>query len=236
MKSALSLRTLALGLCLLAALQAALVQAAQLQSPPPLRLDAPEQERGPARAPAAIQPESAAAPALPPLSPKAATDQSAAPRLVTAQTAAPQAATGQGSPDQNAATAALPDLNIAWGGYFQALGLLCLLLAVLWALLYFFKRRGGLGGFMLSGSPVLRIESRLALGPKKWIIVTRYLDRRLVIGVTDQTISLLAEFRDEESANAPEKDAGAEGKSGLPDLSFAELIIRDKKGPEADAG
>lgn len=247
MSSAPYLRALALGLCLLAALEAGQVLAAQLQSPPPLRLEAPEntpstapaQEPAPSQSPAPqVPPGSAAAPALPPLSPKAASDQNAAAQVAATQTAAPKATAAKAAAGQNDSSAAvpLPDLNIAWGGYFQALALLCLVLAALWALLWFFKRRGGLGGFMLSGSPVMRIESRLALGPKKWIIVTRYLDRRLVIGVTDQAISLLAEFHDEEMASAPEKSDKQAGKSGLPDLSFAEFIKRDKKEPAPDAG
>lgn len=37
----------------------------------------------------------------------------------------------------------------------------------------------------------MRIESRLALGPKKWVVITRYMDKRLVLGVTDQQINLL---------------------------------------------
>jgi flagellar protein FliO/FliZ len=46
--------------------------------------------------------------------------------------------------------------------------------------------------FGMGDGPSLRLESRLALGPRKWIMAVRYMDKRLLIGVTDQNISLLA--------------------------------------------
>ena len=102
---------------------------------------------------------------------------------------------------------------------------MCLALAVLWALLWFVKRRGGMSGMVFSSSPGMRIESRLALGPKKWILVARYQDRRLVLGVTEHSISLLTELYDEKDlANA----AGADAQEAA-GLSFASLLGQDKK-------
>ncbi len=85
------------------------------------------------------------------------------------------------------------NLSLSWSSYFEALAILCFALALLWAILWMIKRHGKPGLFSGSAS-AMRIESRLALGPKKWIIVVRYLDRRLVLGLTDDNISLLTEI------------------------------------------
>ncbi|MDL2207625.1 flagellar biosynthetic protein FliO [Desulfovibrio sp. OttesenSCG-928-F20] len=151
---------------------------------------------------------SAAAPALPAVSPQSAP--------------APVAA-----PAQTTATPPLPDISLSWSGYFQALAILCLALAALWALLWLVKRRGGIGGMTFSSGQGLRVESRLALGPKKWLLVVRYMDRRLVIGVAEQNISLLTELCDGEKAPA----AGT-GDDDTPGLSFASLLKKDKEPPQ----
>ena len=41
---------------------------------------------------------------------------------------------------------------------------------------------------------IMAIESRLSLGPKKWMVVTRVHGKRLVLGVTDHTITKLVEL------------------------------------------
>lgn len=53
----------------------------------------------------------------------------------------------------------------------------------------------------------MRVENRLALGPKKWIFIVRCMEKRLVLGVTDKTITLLSEapLSEEELAPAPKK-------------------------------
>lgn len=99
----------------------------------------------------------------------------------------------------------LPDfsgLSISWGGYFEALAILCFVLAFLWAVLWLMKRHKG--GLFSGGAPGMRIETRMALGPKKWIVVARYLDRRLILGVTDERITMLTEM--------PVEEAPAEGR------------------------
>ena len=96
------------------------------------------------------------------------------------------------------ALSGISDLSLSWSGYFQALAVVCFVLALLWALLWFVKRHGK-GGF-LGGSSALRIESRLDLGPKKWIMVIRYMDRRVLVGLTDENISLLANMPAENGA------------------------------------
>lgn len=106
------------------------------------------------------------------------------------------------------------NLSLSWGGYFEALAIVCFALALLWALLWLVKRYGRVGGF-LGGSTAMRVESRLALGPKKWLLVVRCQDRRLVLGLTDANISLLTELplADEPGA-AASPAATAKAKNG----------------------
>lgn len=104
----------------------------------------------------------------------------------------------------SSALAGASNLSFSWSGYFEALAILCFALALLWAVLWLVKRHGR-GGF-LGNTAGMRVENRLALGPKKWIIVVRYLDRRLVLGLTDQKISLLTEIPLE--SGPAEKTAG----------------------------
>ena len=111
----------------------------------------------------------------------------------------------------------VPDAAFAWGGYFEALAWLCFALALLWLVLWLIKRRGL--GFSGESTPGMRIESRLALGPKKWVIVARYLDRRLILGVTEQQITLLSEL----PAPPPE---GSEPRNKQ-DKTFAAFLNRE---------
>lgn len=144
--------------------------------------------------------------------------------IVPSPQAAPPAASG------GSLLPSLPDVNFSWSGYFEALAILCLLLAGIWALLWLVKRRGN-SGFFASSTPAMRVESRLALGPKKWLLVVRYLDRRLVLGITDKSITLLTEMYDQEFAserNTPETLAGGR-------LSLAKKAAAGaRKGERAD--
>ena len=125
-------------------------------------------------------------PAIAPSAQYAASQQSAA---------APVAAQSSDS----SLLSSLPDINLSWKGYFEALAILCFLLALVLGMLYLFKRlsRGG-GLFAGSSVPGMKVENRMSLGPKKWLLVVRYLDRRLVLGVTEQNISLIAQIALEE--------------------------------------
>lgn len=87
-------------------------------------------------------------------------------------------------------------------GYFEMMGYLLLILAGVWLLLCLL-RRGGVGLFSPERQ-VMAVESRLALGPKKWMIVARVHGRRLVLGVTDHTVSMLAELSDDDVAPSPQ--------------------------------
>jgi len=100
----------------------------------------------------------------------------------------------------------LPDTGDMTGAILQVTGVLCLLIAVIlvgfWALRRF-GRRAGLGLF---GSGDLKIEGTMGLGAKKSIVVVRFLNKRLVLGVTDASINLLTEM--ETGHDTDRKDFG----------------------------
>lgn len=105
-----------------------------------------------------------------------------------------------GATDGGSLLPALPGAGFSWSGYFEALAILCLVLAGVWAVLWLVKRRGS-GRLFASSTPSMRIENRLALGPKQWLVVVRYLDRRLILGVTDKTVTLVTELYEQECAS-----------------------------------
>lgn len=119
-----------------------------------------------------------------------------------AANAAPHADSALGVAD----TLARSDAVFSWGGYFQAIGVLFLIIAVLFFALWYLKRKGGIRH--LTGHGDLFLESRLALGPKKALFVVRFLNKRVLLGVTDQRITLLTELptdEDDTGHNALEK-------------------------------
>ncbi len=87
----------------------------------------------------------------------------------------------------------------SWSSYFTAIGTLCILLALLWGLVWVLRKSGKFnfiprpGGFPRDG---LRIEAQLPLGPRKGLTVVRFLDKRLLLGITDHQITLLQEVGD----------------------------------------
>lgn len=90
----------------------------------------------------------------------------------------------------------LGEASFSWGGYFQAIGVLFLLLAFLWAGLWFIRKYGKFNFIPRPGSlprNALRLEAQLPLGPRKGLMVVRFLNRRLLLGVTDHQITLLTE-------------------------------------------
>lgn len=87
-----------------------------------------------------------------------------------------------------------PVPEFSWAGYFQAIGILLFLLLALWYCLRLLRRVGG-GRFFTSQAnrQTLCLEAQLPLGPRKGLFVVRFLNKRLLLGVTDQNISLLTE-------------------------------------------
>jgi len=84
----------------------------------------------------------------------------------------------------------------SWSGYFYAIGALCLILGALWGVLWL-MRRSGKFRFMPSHDTfprdALRIEAQLPLGPRRGLMVVRFLNKRLLLGLSDQQIHLLSE-------------------------------------------
>ncbi len=105
------------------------------------------------------------------------------------------------APEQAAEqAAALAQSTFSWAGYFTAIGSLLILLALLWGLVWALRKYGKFnfiprpGTFPRDG---LRIESQLPLGPRKGLVVVRFLDKRLLLGVTENNITLLQEVEDD---------------------------------------
>ncbi len=92
-----------------------------------------------------------------------------------------------------------------WSGYFQAIGSLALLLAVLWLVVWILRKYGRFnfiprpGTFPKDG---LRLETQLPLGPRKGLMVVRFLDKRLLLGVTEHQITLLKEVSDNDASES----------------------------------
>jgi flagellar protein FliO/FliZ len=84
----------------------------------------------------------------------------------------------------------------SWSGYFYAIGALCLILGALWGVLWL-MRRSGKFRFMPSYNTfprdALRIEAQIPLGPRRGLMVVRFLNKRLLLGLSDQQIHLLSE-------------------------------------------
>lgn len=134
-----------------------------------------------------------------------------------AQSAIPSSPPASPAPQGAASTAAtvIPDISLSWGGYFQALAILCFVLAALWIVLWLVRRAGNAN---LAAPASMRIESRLALGPKNWLYVVRCQNKRLILGVSEKNISLVSEsMLSEEEMRAPAKKSlfPIKGAAGL---------------------
>lgn len=119
----------------------------------------------------------------------------------------------QGAADVGRNIASPPAQNMAqttfsWSGYLQALGIMCLLMAGLWFAVWAIRRYGKFNFLPRPGSlprDSLVMEAQMPLGPRKGLMVVRFMNRRLLLGVTDQRISLLTE---EKTDNEPSSFAG----------------------------
>ena len=92
--------------------------------------------------------------------------------------------------------ASLGGSSFSWGGYAQAVGILFLLVALLWLVVWLVRRFGTFNFLPRPGAlpkGALVMEAQLPLGPRKGLMVVRFLNRRLLLGVTDQHITLLTE-------------------------------------------
>ncbi|SIN88691.1 flagellar protein FliO/FliZ [Halodesulfovibrio marinisediminis DSM 17456] len=102
----------------------------------------------------------------------------------------------------NGTSPAVPEV-VGWGSYIQSIGILLLLLGALYGLLWFVKKVGMNKGFRgKKGDQItLNVEERFHLGPKKQLVVVRFLNKRLLLGVTDHQINLLSETEAEDDTS-----------------------------------
>ncbi len=70
---------------------------------------------------------------------------------------------------------------------------LFIILGVIFLGFYLLKRYGHKAGLGMGSSNRLKLMDILNVGPKKSIVVVRFLNKDLVLGVTDSRINLLAE-------------------------------------------
>lgn len=106
-----------------------------------------------------------------------------------------------------ASASALGQPAFSWSGYVQAIGILCLLLALLWFVLWLVRRYGRFSFLPRPGAlprGALVMEAQMPLGPRKGLMVVRFLNKRLLLGVTEQQITLLGE--DDAHLESQDKD------------------------------
>ena len=87
----------------------------------------------------------------------------------------------------------------------MALGLL-IILGVILVAFYVLKKFGarlGLHGARKAGQ--ISFQAQLQLGPKKSVVVVRFLNKILVLGVTEHNINLLTQMDDQDD-NATQRD------------------------------
>jgi flagellar protein FliO/FliZ len=85
------------------------------------------------------------------------------------------------------------------GDFLQMMAWLCVILALVFVVLHLLKRYGPKAGLRVGGGSDLKIVGQIGLGPKKSLVVVRFLNKVLVIGVTDTQINLVTEMTADES-------------------------------------
>jgi flagellar protein FliO/FliZ len=93
--------------------------------------------------------------------------------------------------DNGTFASATPDLGLAW---MKMAGGLFLLLGLLFLAFYLIKRFGPRMGLSSLNSRDLSLHAQLALGPKRTVVVVRFLNKYLVLGVTETQINKITEM------------------------------------------
>lgn len=88
----------------------------------------------------------------------------------------------------------LPPTTSLTSEALKVTGVLCLMLAFIFGGFWVIKRYGHRAGLGVLSKSQLKMEGQLALGPKKYVVVVRFLNKRMVLGVTDSNINLLTEM------------------------------------------
>lgn len=99
--------------------------------------------------------------------------------------------------DSTAVAPALAAPGPGFGDFITVAASLLLLLGVLYAGFWLLKRFGPRSALLGGGRGPLKMEGHLALGPRRSVVVVRFLNKRLVLGVTDHSINLLHEADDD---------------------------------------
>lgn len=108
----------------------------------------------------------------------------------------------------NIATAPAGQLGqtaFSWSGYIQAIGIMCILLGALWFGVWALRKYGRFNFLPRPGSlprDSLVMEAQMPLGPKKGLMVVRFMNRRLLLGVTEHQIALITEDKGGDERNA----------------------------------
>ena len=102
----------------------------------------------------------------------------------------------------------------SWSGYFIAVGGLLLVLAVLWMMVWLLRKRGAFPGASLMNRNAFKVEATLPLGPKRCLMLVRFLNSRYLLGVTDQQITLIKELEEQDAqGNQSSKNVANKGSA-----------------------
>ena len=102
----------------------------------------------------------------------------------------------------------------SWSGYFIAVGGLLLVLAVLWMMVWLLRKRGAFPGASLMNRNAFKVEATLPLGPKRCLMLVRFLNSRYLLGVTDQQITLIKELEEQDAqGNQSSKNVANKGST-----------------------
>ena len=98
------------------------------------------------------------------------------------------------------------DAAFSWSGYFMAIGALLFVLGLLWLVVWALRKRGALPGMARLGRNSFKVEASLPLGPKKNLVLVRFLNSRFLLGVTDHQITLIKEVEGQDAHGKPNTD------------------------------
>ncbi len=105
------------------------------------------------------------------------------------------------------------------GTILTTLGYLCLLLGLIFFVYWLLKRLGFQGMGIRSGKGAPRLLTRLMVGNRQSVAVVRYRDKDMVLGITEENITLLREFEADEEDEIEEDTVLTE---------FASMLKRSK--------
>lgn len=127
--------------------------------------------------------------------------------------------------------------SFTWGGYLEAVGLLFLLLAMLCIVLWCVRRFGKFSFLPRPGAfprDALTMEAQLPLGPRKGLMVVRFFNRRLLLGVTEQQIALLTECPAEDNLDGEDANDNVKAAHDLRGQNKFQAVVDKARQQMAD--